>query len=88
MNNEERTGLLMWLPCYCISWIYKPTKKSRYMYSFLVYSENHKQTIQYTNNKNITLTLAQLHLLRQLALFKMNARALQNTICIMFMCKC
>ena len=44
MNNDEYTGFLMWLPCYHISWIYKPTKKSRYMYSLLVYNENHKQT--------------------------------------------
>ena len=63
MNNDEKTRFLMWLPCYCISWIYKPTKKSRCMYSLLVYNENHKQTIQYTK----------LHLLKQLALFKMNA---------------
>ena len=28
--NDECTGLLMWLPCYCISCIFKPTKNSKY----------------------------------------------------------
>ena len=47
INNDECTGFLMWLPGYCISCIYKPTKKSKYVYSLLVYNENHIQTIQY-----------------------------------------
>ena len=59
MNNDECTGFLMWLPCCCISCIYKPTKKSRYMYSFLVYNENHKQAIQYTKNINGTASLVE-----------------------------
>ena len=59
MNNDDCTGFLMWLPCYCISCIYKPTKKSRYMYSFLVYNENHKQAIQYTKNINGTASLVE-----------------------------
>ena len=57
MNNDECTGFLMWLPRYCISCIYKPTNKSRYMYSILVYNENHKQTIQYTKNISGTASL-------------------------------
>ena len=59
--NDECTGFLMWLPCYCSSWIYKPTrtKKSRYMYSLLVYNENHKQTIQYIKNINGTSSLVE-----------------------------
>ena len=57
INNDECTGLVMWLPCYCISCIYEPTKKSKYMYSLLVYNENQIQTIQYTKNINGTASL-------------------------------
>ena len=28
MSNDECAGFLMWLPCYCISCIYKPAKTS------------------------------------------------------------
>ena len=59
INNDECTGFLMWLPCYCISCIYRPTKKSKYMYSLLVYNENHIQTIQYTKNINGTASLVE-----------------------------
>ena len=59
INNDDCTGFLMWLPCYSISCIYKPTKKSKYMYSILVYNENHIQTIQYTNNINGTASLVE-----------------------------
>ena len=59
INNNECTGFLMWLPCYCISCIYKPTKKSKYTYALLVYNENHIQTIQYTKNINGTASLVE-----------------------------
>ena len=59
INNDECTGFLMWLPCYCISCIYKPTKKSKYMYSLLVYNDDHIQTIQYTKNINGTASLVE-----------------------------
>ena len=49
----------MWLPSYCISCIYRPTKKSKYMYSLLVYNENHIQTLQYTKNLNGTASLVE-----------------------------
>ena len=52
INNDECTGFLMWLPCYCISCIFKPTKN---MYSLLVYNENHIQTIQYTKSGRASL---------------------------------
>ena len=52
--NDECTGFLMWLLCYCISSIYKPTKKSKYLFSLLVYNEHHIQTIQYTKSINGT----------------------------------
>ena len=59
INNDECTGFLKWLPCYCISCIYKATKKLKYMYSLLVYNENHKQTIQYSKNINSTASLVE-----------------------------
>ena len=59
INNSKCTGFLMWLPCYCISCIYKPMKKSKYMYSLLVYKENHTQTIQYTKTINGTASLVE-----------------------------
>ena len=49
----------MWLPCYCISCIYKATKKSKYKYSLLVCNENHKQTIQCIKNINGTASLVE-----------------------------
>ena len=49
----------MWLPCYCISCIYKPTKKSKYMYFLLIYKDNHTQTIQYTESINGTASLVE-----------------------------
>ena len=47
------------IPSYCISCISKPTKKSKYMYSLLVYNENHIQTIQYTKSINGTVSLVE-----------------------------
>ena len=58
INNSECTGFLMWLPCYCISCIYKPTKKSNYMYSLLVYIKK-TQTIQYTRTINGAASLVE-----------------------------
>ena len=46
-------------PLLLCQFIYKPRKKSRYMYSLLVYNENHKQTIQYTKNINGTASLVE-----------------------------
>ena len=59
INSYECTRFLMWLPCYYISCIYKATKKSNYIYTLLVYSENHKQTIQFSKNINGTASLAE-----------------------------
>ena len=59
INSDECTGFLKWLPCYCMSCIYKATKKSKYMYSLLVYNENHKQTIQCSKNINGTASLVE-----------------------------
>ena len=49
----------MWLPCYYISCIDKATKKSKYMYSLLVYNENHKETILYCKNINGTASFVE-----------------------------
>ena len=44
---------------FCISCIFKPTKKSKYMYSLLVYNENHIQPIQYITNISGTASLVE-----------------------------
>lgn len=49
----------MRLPCYCISCIYKPTKKSKYIYSLLVCNENHIQPIHDNKNMNGTASLVE-----------------------------
>lgn len=36
INNNECTKFLMWLPCYCISCINKPTEKSQYILTLKV----------------------------------------------------
>ena len=41
----------VWCPCYCISCIYKATKKSKCMDSLLVYNENHTTKKQDMLNK-------------------------------------
>ena len=46
VNNSECTGFLMRFSCYCISCIFKPTKKSKYLYCLLAYDENHETPIQ------------------------------------------
>jgi len=48
VKNSECTGFLMWFSCCCVSCIFKPTKKSKYLYSLLAYDENHVTPIQYT----------------------------------------
>jgi len=38
ISNNECTGFLMWFESYCISCIFKSTKRSKYVYSLLVYN--------------------------------------------------
>ena len=51
--------VLMQLSFFCISCIFKPTKNSKYMYSLLVYNENHIQPIQYITNISGTASLVE-----------------------------
>lgn len=50
VNYGERTGFLMWFSCYCISCIFKLTKKSKYLYCLLAYDENHVTPTQHNQN--------------------------------------
>ena len=59
VNNSECTGFLMWFSCYCISWIFKPTKKSKYLYCHLAYDENHVTPIQHTKKINGTASVVE-----------------------------
>ena len=54
INNSECTGFLILFSSYCISCIFKPTKRSKYMCSLLVYNDIDTSPIQYTKNKNGT----------------------------------
>ena len=36
-NNTDNSGFVMWFSSYCISCIFKPTKKSKHMYCMVVY---------------------------------------------------
>ena len=49
-NNIECNGVLNVVSCYCISFIIKATKKSKYLYGLLAYDENHVRLIQHTKN--------------------------------------
>jgi hypothetical protein len=48
LNNNKCTGFMMWFPCYCISCIFKPTRKSKYVYSLLVYVFSSEENVHFT----------------------------------------
>ena len=52
IHNSECSGFLISFSSYCISCTFKPTKRSKHMYSLLLYNERHTSPIQYTKNKN------------------------------------
>ena len=39
-NNSECTGFLMWFSVFCMTCIFKPTKRSKYVYSLLLFNES------------------------------------------------
>lgn len=47
IDNSDCTGFLMWFASYFISCIYKPTSKSKYVYSLLTYDESQVPPMQY-----------------------------------------
>ena len=48
IHYSECTGFLISFSSYCISCIFKPTKRSKYMYSPLLYNKRDTSPIQYT----------------------------------------
>jgi len=59
VKNSECTGFSMWFSCCCVSCIFKPTKKSKYLYSLLVYDGNHVTLIQHTKNISGTASVVE-----------------------------
>ena len=56
-NNSECTGFLMWFSVFCTTCIFKPTKRSKYVYSLLVFTESQLPLIEYTKTVNSTASL-------------------------------
>ena len=52
IHNSECTGFLISFSSYCISCTFKPTKRSKYMYSPLLYHKRDTSSIQYTKTIN------------------------------------
>ena len=55
--NSECTGFFISFSSYYNSCTFKPTKRSKYMYSPLLYYERHTSPIQYTKNINGMVSL-------------------------------
>ena len=56
-NNSECTGFLMWFSVFCMTCIFKPTKRSKYVYSLLLFNESQLPLIEYTKTVNSTASL-------------------------------
>jgi len=48
--NAKNTGFLLWFSSYCISSIFKPTTRSNYLYSFLIYDESRMPPLEHIKN--------------------------------------
>ena len=68
-NNTDNSGFVMWFSSYCISSIFKPTKKSKHMYCMVMYDQSKIISIHYIRNVN-----GQIHLWRGLSVFKRNQK--------------
>ena len=55
--NGECTGFLMWFSVFCMTCIFKPTKRSKYVYSLLLFNESQLPLIEYTKTVNSTASL-------------------------------
>ena len=55
--NSECTGFLMWFSVFCMTCIFKPTKRSKYVYSLLLFNESQLPLIEYTKTVNSTASL-------------------------------
>ena len=56
-NNRECTGFLMWFSVFCTTCIFKTTKRSKYVYSLLLFNESQLPLIEYTKTVNSTASL-------------------------------
>ena len=56
-NYSENTGFVMSFSSYSISCIFKPTKRSKYMYCLVVYNETKSYQAEYIKNINCTDSL-------------------------------
>ena len=56
-NNSECTGFLMWFSVLCMTRIFKPTERSKYVYSLLLFNESQQPLIEYTKTVNSTASL-------------------------------
>lgn len=50
-NNSQCTGFLMWFSVFCMTCIFKPTKRSKYIYSLLLFNESQLPLDEYTKTK-------------------------------------
>ena len=55
--NGECTGFLMWFSVFCMTCIFTPTKRSKYVYSLLLFNESQLPLIEYTKTVNSTASL-------------------------------
>ena len=58
-NNTDNSGFVMWFSSYCISCIFKPTKKSKQMYCMVVYDQSKMPSIICIRNVNGTDSLVE-----------------------------
>ena len=56
-NNSECTGLLTWFSVFCMTCIFKHTKRLKYVYSLLVFNESQMALIEYAETINSTASL-------------------------------
>ena len=56
-NNSQCTGFLMWFSVFCMTCIFTPTKRSKYVYSLLLFNESQLPLIEYTKTVNSTASL-------------------------------
>ena len=55
--NSECKGFLMWFSVFCMTCIFTPTKRSKYVYSLLLFNESQLPLIEYTKTVNSTASL-------------------------------
>ena len=51
-DNSDCTGFLMWFSVFCMTCIFENTKRSKYVYSLLVFNESQMPVIEYTKTIN------------------------------------